>query len=65
MSFLHFTDPNSHLENMQFYYDRKSDGGKTIDLEVPIPDGGFLNKRVVNPPLLLNPEQQFKSNCMF
>lgn len=48
---------------MQFYYDRKSDGGKVIDLEEPIPDGGFINKRVVNAPLALNPEQQFKSNC--
>lgn len=31
-SFMHIImfDPNSHLENMQFYYDRKSDGGKTV-----------------------------------
>ena len=58
-------DPNSHLENMQFYYDRICDGGKEINLEEPIPDGGFINKRVINGSPQLSPEQQSKTNCMY
>uniref|UniRef100_A0A914Z503 Uncharacterized protein n=1 Tax=Panagrolaimus superbus TaxID=310955 RepID=A0A914Z503_9BILA len=54
--------PNSLLENMQFYYDRVCDGGKEINLEEPIPDGGFINKRVINGSPQLSPEQQSKSN---
>uniref|UniRef100_A0A914QGE2 Uncharacterized protein n=1 Tax=Panagrolaimus davidi TaxID=227884 RepID=A0A914QGE2_9BILA len=63
-SYLHVLlfDPNSLLENMQFYYDRVCDGGKEINLEEPIPDGGFINKRVINGSPQLSPEQQSKSN---
>uniref|UniRef100_A0A7E4VBQ3 Uncharacterized protein n=1 Tax=Panagrellus redivivus TaxID=6233 RepID=A0A7E4VBQ3_PANRE len=62
-SYLHVLlfDPNSPLENMQFYYDRLCDGGKEINLEEPIPDGGFINKRIVNGNPQMTPEQQFKS----
>ncbi|KAE9555061.1 hypothetical protein FO519_001722 [Halicephalobus sp. NKZ332] len=63
-SYLHVImfDPNSRLENFQLYYDRICDGGKEINLEEPIPDGGFINKRVVNGPPQTNPEQELKSN---
>uniref|UniRef100_A0AC35U240 CUB domain-containing protein n=1 Tax=Rhabditophanes sp. KR3021 TaxID=114890 RepID=A0AC35U240_9BILA len=49
-SYLHVLlfDPNSQTETLQFYYDRKSLGNKDIDLDVPIPDGGFISKRIIN-----------------
>uniref|UniRef100_A0A1I7TIX3 Doublecortin domain-containing protein n=3 Tax=Caenorhabditis TaxID=6237 RepID=A0A1I7TIX3_9PELO len=33
---------------MQLYYDRPTSNGKTINLDEPIPDGGFISKRIFN-----------------
>uniref|UniRef100_A0A0N5ADM5 IgGFc-binding protein-like n=1 Tax=Syphacia muris TaxID=451379 RepID=A0A0N5ADM5_9BILA len=62
-SYLHVImfDPQSDTENMQLYYDRKAPKGKILDLEEPIPDGGFLSKLVTIHPSVTNP-QQIRSN---
>ncbi|CAD6185327.1 unnamed protein product [Caenorhabditis auriculariae] len=49
-------DPLSTTETMQFYYDRPSKEGKTINLDDPIPDGGFFSKRIFNAAPITNIE---------
>ncbi|CCD68218.1 uncharacterized protein CELE_F38B6.2 [Caenorhabditis elegans] len=49
-SFVHVIlfDPMSTTETMQLYYDRPTSNGKTINLDEPIPDGGFISKKIFN-----------------
>ncbi|PAV77861.1 hypothetical protein WR25_19988 [Diploscapter pachys] len=57
-SYLHILmfDPLSPTETMQLYYDRPSKEGKTIALDEPIPDGGFIAKRIFNASPMTNIE---------
>ncbi|CAI5453865.1 unnamed protein product [Caenorhabditis angaria] len=41
-------DPLSTTETMQLYYDRPTSNGKMIPLDEPIPDGGFISKKIFN-----------------
>ncbi|EPB80862.1 hypothetical protein ANCCEY_00064 [Ancylostoma ceylanicum] len=51
-----FTDPLTPTESMQLYYDRSSEGGRYVDLTKPIPDGGFISKRIFNAAPMTNIE---------
>uniref|UniRef100_A0A8R1DHC1 Uncharacterized protein n=1 Tax=Caenorhabditis japonica TaxID=281687 RepID=A0A8R1DHC1_CAEJA len=46
----------STTETMQLYYDRPTSNGKSIHLDEPIPDGGFISKKIFNAAPITNIE---------
>ncbi|CAJ0584656.1 unnamed protein product, partial [Mesorhabditis spiculigera] len=61
-SYMHVVmfDPVSVTETLQFYYDRPSRGGKVLDLEEPVDDGGFISKKIYNAHPVTNMDEQQK-----